>query len=335
MQRLIGTYRSRQPTHARVGKVNAPQTGLYSQLFKHAATLHMTLPSFLIIGAMKSGTTTLFQDLATHPDVIDPLDKEPGDLKRDEVLSPHGLAAYQRRFPTCKANQQTYEASTHYTQRPRWAGAAARARTILGGDLRILYIVREPVARACSHHRHLVAAGQADTDINAVVRDNPLLIQYSRYFMQLEPWLQAFDPGQIKVIRFESYVADRPSAAADVQAFLGLSPRSDLVHQASIGNASDGKLMHTGLSKHIGHSSLYRNLIRPLIPAQFKRAAKQRLMRRTSGSVDGPRSDTIRLILDATAEDTQRITPLITPTLQEGSLAWDEATAMQLAGDSA
>ncbi|MDG1837224.1 MAG: sulfotransferase [Phycisphaerales bacterium] len=294
----------------------------------------MTLPSFLIIGAMKSGTTTLFQDLATHPDVADPLDKEPGDLKSDEVLSPHGLAAYQRQFSACKAGQQTYEASTHYTQRPRWTGAAARARTILGKDLRILYIVREPVARACSHHRHLVAAGEADTDINTVVRDNPLLIQYSRYFMQLEPWLQTFDRDQIKVIRFESYVADRPSAATDVQAFLGLSPRPDLVHKSSISNASEGKLMHTSFSDNIGNSPLYRSLIRPLIPARFKRAAKQRLMRRTSGSVDAPRSDTIRLILDATAEDTQRISSLISPSLPAGHMAWDETSAMKLTRDA-
>jgi hypothetical protein len=119
-----------------------------------------------------------------------------------------------------------------------------------------------------------------------------------------------------------------------VQAFLGLNPRPDLVQKSSIGNASEGKLMHTAFSKNIGHSSLYRNLIRPLIPARFKRAAKQSLMKRASGSVNGPRSDTIRLILDATAEDTQRISSLISPSLPAGHMAWDETSAMKLARDA-
>jgi hypothetical protein len=335
VQRLIAPYHSKQRTLAiKFGKVSDLPPGLYSPLFEHAANLHMTLPSFLIIGAMKSGTTTLFQDLATHPDVIDPLDKEPGNLNSDEVLSPLGLAAYQRRFPTCKAGQQAYEASTYYTMRPQWTGAAARSRTVLGKDLRILYIVREPVARACSHHRHLVAAGKADPDINVVVRDNPLLIQFSRYFMQLEPWLQAFDADHIKVIRFESYVENRQAAAADVHSFLGLNPRPDLVREATIANASDGKLLHTGISKTIGQSWVYRSLVRPLIPSRFKHVAKQGLMKRASRSVDGPRSDTIRLILDATAEDTQRISSLISPSLPAGRMAWDETSAMKLARDA-
>ena len=55
----------------------------------------MTLPSFLIIGAMKSGTTTLHADLATHPSISTPDRKEPGDLNHDEVLTPEGRAAYE------------------------------------------------------------------------------------------------------------------------------------------------------------------------------------------------------------------------------------------------
>jgi hypothetical protein len=291
----------------------------------------MTLPSFLIIGAMKSGTTMLFADFATHPDVLDPLDKEPGDLKSDDVLSQNGRSDYERRFPSCRDGQLTFEASTHYSQAPQWTGVACRARNVLGSDLRILYIVREPVARVCSHHRHLVANGAADPDINIAVRANPLFIEFSRYFRQLEPWLDVFGASQIRVIRFESYIANRAAACGDVQAFLGLDPRPDLILQSSVANASQGKLLHTSLSRVVGESRIYRNLVRPLIPAPLKRAAKQGLMRRSRGVVSGPSTATIRAVLDATAEDVRRITPLIHPVLPVGQLAWDESAAMKLA----
>ena len=48
----------------------------------------MTLPQFLIVGAMKAGTTSLFLDLGTHPAVFLPIDKEPNSLRRDDIFTP-------------------------------------------------------------------------------------------------------------------------------------------------------------------------------------------------------------------------------------------------------
>ena len=52
------------------------------------------LPDFLIIGAMKSGTTSLYADLKTHPSIFLPEDKEPSCLASDEVLTDAGQAPY-------------------------------------------------------------------------------------------------------------------------------------------------------------------------------------------------------------------------------------------------
>ncbi len=293
----------------------------------------MTLPSFLIIGAMKSGTTTLFTDLKTHPDVFAPLDKEPSCLADDDVLTPAGRAAYEKHFHGCKPGQLAFEASTHYTQNPKWTGAAARAHTLMGSGLRVLYIVREPVARACSHHRHLVAAGVENPDINEAVRTNPLLIEYSRYAMQLCPWLDVFGADHIRVIRFESYMNDRAAEAGAIQAFLGLTPRPELVQEGVIANASKGKRVHTGPSRVVAHAPVYRKLIRPLIPRWAKRLAKQGLMQPATTDVIGPSLQTVRTILEATDEDVRAIGPLLHPPLEQGVRPWPEEDALALARD--
>ena len=56
----------------------------------------LRLPDFLIIGAMKAGTTSLYRDLDVNPNVFLAADKEPGDLARDAVREPRGLAGYAR-----------------------------------------------------------------------------------------------------------------------------------------------------------------------------------------------------------------------------------------------
>ena len=65
----------------------------------------MKLPAFLIIGAMKSGTTTLYRDLLAHPDIFMPAHKEPSNLCHDRVLDENGLREYAHHFELAKSDQ--------------------------------------------------------------------------------------------------------------------------------------------------------------------------------------------------------------------------------------
>jgi len=285
----------------------------------------MTLPAFLIVGSMKSGTTTLFQDIASHPDVFEPLDKDPALLCSDEVLSDSGRAAYERLFRKCQPHQIAFEASTDYTKIPRRTGAAERARNLLGSDLKVLYIVRAPVARARSQHRHLMDAGVAGPDFDAEVAQNPDYIDFSRYAMQIAPWIECFSESQVRVIKFESYIADRTAIAAQTQAFLGLRPRPDLIDLAAA-NVSEGKEVHTAASRRISRFRGYRTMVRPWLPGPLRRSFKRTLMG-TSTSQALPASEhTVARIADETANDVRRISPLIHPPLPSGELAWPHGT---------
>src|SRR5690606_18597197 len=117
----------------------------------------LRLPDFLIIGAQKAGTTTLFRDLETHPQIAFSYHKEPHSLCYDQVLTPRGQRRYSDYFVHIKPGQICGEASTGYTRFPQFQGVAERALRVLGPDLRLIYIVRNPVDRVVSHHHHSVS----------------------------------------------------------------------------------------------------------------------------------------------------------------------------------
>tara|TARA_B100002052_G_scaffold89187_1_gene82051 strand:- start:846 stop:1736 length:891 start_codon:yes stop_codon:yes gene_type:complete len=291
----------------------------------------MTLPSFLIVGAMKAGTTTLFGDLASHPEVSPPDNKEPGDLNDDEVLTPQGRARYERHFRRCSAGKSTFEASTYYTMLPQHQGSPRRAHSVLGSDLKVIYIVREPIARAISHHHHGMDSGFWEPDINKVILEDNRLIDYSRYFQQIEPWLETFGREQVMVLHFESYIANRVAMVEAVQDFLGLKRRGDLVAKESVANRSQGKLLDNSLSRRLSSNPLYRNIVRPFLPTNLKHRAKQLVTRPSTSKPMRVNVGTVDLILDQTAEDVSRIAPLIHPPLDAGAVPWDVEKSRQKA----
>lgn len=233
------------------------------------------LPDFLIIGAMKAGTTTLYGDLGADPRVFFPSEKEPADLCHDRVLSGPGRARYTSLFQPAGDAARCGEASTYYTMQPDYTGAASRAQAVLGPELRLIYLVRHPIARAISHHRHAVAAEDTTPDIDEAIRHDERFVNYSDYAMQLEPWLEAFGPDRLRVVVFERYTADRRGTIADLQRFLGLDPRPELVDPNVIRNTADSKRVTQGAWKRLAASGLYRRMIRPLLPGAVHVAAKR------------------------------------------------------------
>ena len=228
------------------------------------------LPDFLVIGAMKAGTTTFCRDLASSPDVYFPSVKEPHTLCLPEVETPAGQAEYAALFRGAAPGQRCGEGSTGYTKRPVAPDVSARARRVLGPDAKLLYIVREPVARLVSHHHHLLRSGQVPADINEAVATTRVLLQTSRYAYQLEPWLDAFGPDALHVVVMEEYVQDREAGMASVCAFLEArppSPESDLsrVHNAAGDTRFAPKLLRRPLGK-MTRSQFYKRTVHPRLP---------------------------------------------------------------------
>ena len=226
----------------------------------------MNLPGLLIIGGMKCGSTTLYRDLGTSPSIFFPLDKEPGNLTSDEVLGEEGLRAYAAMFANAKPEQICAEASTNYTKRPVFEGVPERAHRVLGSDLKLIYIIRNPRERIASHMNHCLANGEfSPMPQDQMIQQHPELLQYSSYAYQIEPWLERFGPSNIRVLRFDDYTANRRARCLQLWDWLGAEPNAEAIDEGRAFNASSTKRLSKGPFGWVPRNPVYRRVVRPLL----------------------------------------------------------------------
>jgi len=223
------------------------------------------LPDFLIIGAMKAGTTTLYQDLKRQKAVFLPNRKEPMNLVDSNVLSKRGRAAYARLFQEARPEQLCGEASTHYTQRPAYEGMAERAHELLGDQIKLIFLARNPIDRAISHHHHQYLRREADSDVNQYLLQNDYPVRVSQYSMQLEPWVTTFGLESILLIPFEHFVADRQGTLQQVGQFLGIEVDPQMVDSKRTSNVSATKRQIPAWIRFAGQTSFTASL-RKVLP---------------------------------------------------------------------
>lgn len=246
------------------------------------------VPDFLIIGAMKAGTTSLYRDLAAHPKLFLPEEKEPECLvsSGDDVVAIE--TDYKSLFRGAKPFQLKGEASTAYTKRPVFEGVAQRAHRICGSSLKLIYITRDPIRRIISQYDHERAYGLVKEPLNDAVLLHSRFVDFSRYEWQLQSWLDIFGEGNVLRLSFEHYTADRTGTAARVCEFLGIDPaelpptRDDLAFNASKNRPTAA----TGLFKMLIASRLYQRHLKPRIPWELRGRVAEMVLPKTNSTVE-------------------------------------------------
>ena len=167
----------------------------------------MTLPNFIIIGAGKSGTTSLAYQLGQHPDIYISDPKEPHYFS---INWDKGIDWYRNIFARAGKCTAIGEASATYSLYPEYKNVPERMSSVLGKELRIVYIVRNPVERMLSHCQHDKIAGlvPADASYKSLLGESDKYFQGSCYATQLERYNSIFGSAQIKIVVFESYVRE-------------------------------------------------------------------------------------------------------------------------------
>ncbi len=268
----------------------------------------MRLPDFLIIGAQKAGTTTLYRDLLENPTIFLPIDKEPGNLSEDGALTDAGRSAYARHFAGAGSHQICGEATTGYTKQPDIPGVPERARNVLGEKFKVIYLVREPISRIISHHHHELISGQVSCGIDEAVRTDRRFVNYSRYAMQITPWRETLGPEQVLIVHFETYIENRLETIASVYRFLGIEPRCDLVRPNEVYNKSETKpVPPSGLLKVAQHSRWYQSLVRPLLSASARYKLRSALLPKAPPRPRPPDAATVRWLVDQLREDVEEL----------------------------
>lgn len=271
----------------------------------------LRMPDFLIIGAMKAGSTTTYEDLRTQPQIYFSIHKEPHHLCHEWVLSDAGRAEYAELFRKASPEQLCGEASTGYAKLPVYQGVPERALKLIGPQLRVIYNVREPVSRTMSHHQHLYLAGEAPADFEEAYRSIPDIIDFSRYAMQIEPWIDTFGRNNVHIVRLESHAADRRQGTVELCKFLGIEPHPDLVHADKIfRKATDKMRVPPWLSRplqSITWSDWYKYKVRPMIPDSMIARLKRIILSTPPESLPKPRLAIVDEIIDAVRDDAERL----------------------------
>jgi hypothetical protein len=242
-------------------------------------TASRRLPDFVIIGAMKSATTSLYRWLADQPEIFLARPKETDFFTRDDRWA-RGATWYASLFEAAEDGQLLGEASVSYSS-PQLCGLAASRMTSTIPAARLVCVLRHPLERIRSHYRHEVQRGRERRTMVEALRDpaNPY-VGHSRYFACLNPYLESFGRDQLCVVRFDDLTDGGQVAWREVISHLGLSYRTP---PSQAYNVSDGKPQHTRVMAFMMRSGWLRSDLIAHVPSPIRRFGKRLVTRHGSG----------------------------------------------------
>lgn len=240
-----GVVDAPSPQHGERGRMNTRRAAGRVLAPLRAALPRRTgmVPGYLVVGTKRGGSTSIAHYINQHPEVA-PCRSSKGTHYFD-VNHGRGWSWYLSCFPPATSGQRlTGEASPYYMFHPLAPEWIARELP----DVRLVVSLREPVARAWSHHQYETQQGYEDQPFEEALRleDERLAGEEERlrrdpsyesfshrhhaylrrghYAEQLERLYALFDPAQVLVLRSESMFTDPHGELDRVWAHLGLSP---------------------------------------------------------------------------------------------------------------
>lgn len=244
---------------------------------------HPLMPDFLIIGAGKSGTTSLDRYLKQHPEIFIPKLKEPNffgyetitlaDLDGDVAEINHYqnsvtiLDDYLALFHGAASHQVKGETSNTYMYH---TGAPERIRHY-NPAMKLIAILRQPANRLYSRYLHLARENRLPTpsfaecmDRNTIWWKRNDLIKEGFYFKNLSPFYRLFPKEQIKVYLYEELNEQPRAVLEDIFRFLGVN--TAFAPDLSVRHNQSGIIRNKFLDRIYGQRGLVNLTVKTLLP---------------------------------------------------------------------
>ncbi len=222
---------------------------IYTQWIRTSKRPSRVFPDFIIIGAQKCGTTSLYNYLIQHPLIIPSWKKEVHFFDNNFHK---GFTFYKSFFPTkiyknilrriYKKRVITGEASPYYIFHPH---AYKRIHSLLP-NIKLILLLRNPVERALSHYYHEVNNGRENLSFEQAIEkeserlrgelekmlenenyysfnlQNYSYVSRGIYIDMIKKWHQNFSKDLILIIKSEDFFENPSKVLKEVFEFLDL-----------------------------------------------------------------------------------------------------------------
>lgn len=256
----------------------------------------MVMPNFLILGAAKTGTTSIYRYLKQHPEIYMSPAKEPRFfIFENEILNFNGigdevetakttLQEYQQLFANVTTQKAIGEATTMYL----WSSKAPQRIEHHLRDVKLIAILRDPVDRAYSNYLHLRQAKREPlASFSAAIQQEPQRIQdrwwpfwYYKdqgfYYRQLQRYYTLFDRDRIKIYLYEDLKTEPIKLLQDIFAFLEVDDRfiPDLTTKV---RKSYAVPKNQALQSLVYRPSFLKSFLKPLLPDKIRQQIINRI----------------------------------------------------------
>lgn len=271
------------------------------------------LPTFLVIGAAKSGTTSLWEYLRRHPQIYMPEVKEPGFFV-EEIAWRRGLLWYESLFAGAGDALARGEASPTYAMYPALAGVPERIASVVP-EAKLVYLMRDPIERMRSVYVHRLDRGDERRPIRDALLFDATYVNVSRYALQLERYLERFPRSQLLLLTSEDLRDHREQTMAGLFEFLGVDPDVSVDTSAQYNRGADKQAMRQveSLRRLVPRSIRANPVVRPYL----ERMARHRVNRRPVTPEETAIGDDLRRRLaDLVRPDVRLLRELMGPTFE-------------------
>lgn len=262
----------------------------------------MRLPDFYIIGAMKSATSSLHEQLARQPGFFMSEPKEIYFFSDDPVWA-NGMEWYGEHFKEAAADDLVGESSTHYTKLPTYPETVARIQEHTP-DAKFIYVMRHPIDRLVSQYIHHWTENEVSVDIDTAVDKHEILIAYSQYTRQLEPYFDAFGADKVLPVFFDRIRAYPQEELERVCQFLGYTGEPKFVEDLGRQNVSAERLRRSPLRDLLVYAPGVSWVRSNLVPQSIRDRVKGAWQMQKRPELSESKREELKLIFD---EDLKRL----------------------------
>jgi hypothetical protein len=287
------------------------------------------IPNFVLIGAAKTGTTSLHRWLGQHPDIFVPRQKGlhfftaqwlrenssgPGDDRLLQDLTPT-WESYLAHYADAAGRKAIGDVSPSYFS--WWPSREAIAKYL--GEPRILLVLRDPVQKAFSQYTHLIRDGRETLSFWEALQAEPerkarrfgalwLHLESALYAEPTERFLEYFGRERMKILIFEDLIRDPQAVLREIFAFLGVDPGVplDTTEAQNRSGAPRSKLLASAVN-----DPRLRRIARTLLPTGFVSRLGRKATELNTGEKPILDDRSRAFLIERTKEDRRRLAKLL------------------------